>query len=1555
MNFDPALWPRETALTQHIATLCSNSLRAYREDTILIQEHSNLERSVAQGSYGRRQVYELIQNGADALLLQKPGRIQVVLTESNLYCANEGDPIDREGAEALLHSNLSVKRGAEIGRFGLGFKSVLGVTQQPQFFCRSGSFGFDAAKAAEEVRRILPSAPHCPVLRLAYPIDAAKAAEEDPILRDLMSWATTVVRLDRDPSGSPWLEADIKNFPAEFLLFCEHVATVVLEDRAGGVRRELGIERTGDEYVLADGQNRRAWRKFQTSHRPSREARSEAGELADREKLPLIWAVPTQSRQIGHFWAFFPLGDETTLSGIVNAPWKTNDDRTRLAEGRFNEELLGAVCNLVMDSLPGLMKSADPGWVLDVMPARGREARCWADQLLTDMTYERASRCPSLPDQYGTLLCPSEMALHPPHIPRSVLDLWAAQPGRPAAWCHPTVENRERRSRAERLIEAVEGSVSTIPEWLHALIVDPSRPTSYPPSIRVAAALHQSIGEDKDHAESIREEIRKSWILLDDRGNRAQPIPDKIFLPADHRIESDTIRAVHPAIAEDKSIVDAIAALGIAPVTAELELDAVLRLGFVEWAANDWERFWALVRRVAPDSAKAIINKHSTVEGGRTHQVHIRTLAGEFQPLRRVLLPGPIVPQDGSRDSHVAVDQRFHSAEMDVLQGIGAVSSPVVGKGVPFGEVFLAYKLDCIARYYDALPKESPKPDRSYMVFGDAPFAGPLEPLMTLSDEGKALFAEALLQTEGGYEAWLLHHLTSQHYRPQNFEPPALWAIKRHGRLPTSLGPRLHTEAVGPKLDSWAALLPVAKCSTAAAGHLGLPASPDELASSHWTEATERMLRNPNGELMGRFYPLAAAHMAEVPARISCRVGNIYDARRPEEITVVSLASEFRALVKIGTPVIQTFTEADEKRLVDRWGCHPSEYTVRTQILHVPEGEPVSIVDQFRALRFRLDIELHQVQLVPCQEIRKETLTEHGKTSEPHKFWSTGKDIYWLVQSAMSELLEFINETLALRLSAEEQEEILQQRADQARRERLLEIRTRPTDVTRLLAAIGEDAIRPRLPAGLVQAVETARGKLNGELLAQLALIVYGVDVLREFKQELEQKGLEPPQRWAGSLLARKFVSELGFGRPFAGFEEARRDPVISVDGPCRLPPLHAFQDLIKSEIRVLLRAPEGSRRGLLSLPTGAGKTRVAVQGIVEAFCDHEIGSPVLWIAQSDELCEQAVQTWREVWRAEGAGEPLQISRLWAQNDAEEADAAPHVVVATIQKLSNCIKNESYEWLSKASIVVIDEAHVAIGQTYTELLKWTGIDRKEERCPLLGLTATPFRGRSATETERLVARFGRRRLDLSMGDDPYHHLQELGVLSKVEHDSFEGIQVSLSESELAELNEKTRVPSSVYDRIAADANRNQRLIAHIAAKYRLGPVLVFAASVEHAQTIAALLSLKDIRAAPISANTDPGARREYIRDFRQGKLDVLTNYNVLTQGFDAPATRAIYVARPTFSPNQYQQMIGRGLRGPMNGGKETCLIVNVQDNFAQYGKRLAFCEFEHLWRHGDVL
>src|SRR5437588_1312604 len=107
-----------TPLVDHILESNAATLKAYMARPILVLEHANIERATAQGGYGRRQIYELVQNGADALMSSPAGKIHILLTDTALYCANEGAAIDEDGVTALLSSHISLKRGNEIGRFG---------------------------------------------------------------------------------------------------------------------------------------------------------------------------------------------------------------------------------------------------------------------------------------------------------------------------------------------------------------------------------------------------------------------------------------------------------------------------------------------------------------------------------------------------------------------------------------------------------------------------------------------------------------------------------------------------------------------------------------------------------------------------------------------------------------------------------------------------------------------------------------------------------------------------------------------------------------------------------------------------------------------------------------------------------------------------------------------------------------------------------------------------------------------------------------------------------------------------------------------------------------------------------------------------------------------------------------------------------------------------------------------------------------------------------------------------------------------------------------------
>ena len=357
-------------IAEFIVEEAKKTLSAYREQPRLITEQANDEYGTAHGGYAHRQLFELVQNSADALLNSPNGKsILIRLTEGFLYCADDGNPIDETGVVGLMFARMSNKRNTSaIGRFGLGFKSVLGVSDAPEFFSRSVSLQFDKTRAAERIAEVA-HADRCPVLRLPEPIDPWEAMRTDEHLRELMSWATNIVRLPLKPGAHADLVRQIREFPPEFLLFVDHVRYLTLED--GESSRDFILhDRQGDLH-LDTGEGIARWQRFNTTHRLSAEAETDRPLLDDRDDVPIWWAAPVdRMTNPGQFWAFFPTKTASLVAGILNAPWKTNEDRHNLLPGPYNDELIEAAARMMANELPRLTTDVDPARHLDALPRR---------------------------------------------------------------------------------------------------------------------------------------------------------------------------------------------------------------------------------------------------------------------------------------------------------------------------------------------------------------------------------------------------------------------------------------------------------------------------------------------------------------------------------------------------------------------------------------------------------------------------------------------------------------------------------------------------------------------------------------------------------------------------------------------------------------------------------------------------------------------------------------------------------------------------------------------------------------------------------------------------------------------------------------------------------------------------------------------------------------------------------------------------------------------------------------------------------------------------------
>lgn len=1569
-------------------------LETYRVDPGLVQEHANGERRITQGGYGDRQLFELVQNAADEIAAEPGGKLHVVLNGDYLYCANEGEAVTPQGAETILRMGVSRKRGGQIGRFGVGVKSVLSVSDAPQFFSTSGSFGFDRHWSAGEIARALGRAGDLdmdtPVLRMARPLDVEQERADDPVLDKLLQWATTVVRLPLLPGAAERLGYDINGhqrrdgqgidpFPARFQLFSPHVGQVLLIDHRTmpPVRREITVERKGVHRVLkevARGQKSitEYWKVFSTAHVPTSDVQDSAGELHNRPELDISWAVPeytvredglrTVSPGRGQFWAFFPTKYEVSLSGILNAPWKTNEDRQHLLDGNaFNLELLRAAAELIVETLPRLVPAEDPAAYLPLLPGRTKEALNWADGYLLRQVWELAAQRPSLPDQNGVLRAPGDLHITPPGLEKDWQRIWAAYPGRPVDWVHPSVDYADtslRRGKMNHIIEAAGVRPESVRTWLEALVAD-GTPEASRHAIEILASMVLRDAASRSRTESeMTAEARKAKIVLTEEHGMVAPVAGEIF----HRTSDDTLRDdmvyVDRRISDRPEMASLLLAVGIRVADAQGRFEGVLDQGVANYDSRAWANFWILLRSAGGTAQVDRIRRRFPEP---LDVLRVRTLDGRFRPMRDCLLPGPVVPGDGSRDASIAVDLDFHGSDVPLFRDLGLLDRPTPGHRPEQEAWFKDYQEAVHNSLLRGLPADAPRPNISRLVVEGGPVAGPLRLLTVLSEEGRAAFVASLPES-GIVQNWTGRHGTHTG-RTRSVVSPLLWMVRRYGLMRTSLGLTRVSDAVGPQLKEYAAVLPVADIGPEAARRLGLPTTSDAVPVGRWGSLLDQVLQSEDDKFVGRAYALLLRVGFEFPDGVAtrCRVGDVWETRPDAQIAVATNEADYNELIHEQLPAILLADKADAalaKDMIEDWGMLPVGDVISKEIRPVTSGPRVPLLDEFPTVRARLGNSAANIRIQRCSELEQVVRTPKGATSVPLKAVRKGNTLNVLdsldrlqVLTAADREFKWGFGPAGCRQALELQE---RQEQDKQLQARLRAVRESESVIDKIALLIGAEALQQGLPPGLMDSELAERGvEPDTRRIAEMAYNAHDDGILREHTRDLALAFPgRAPTYFNGNEKALRFVTDLGFPDSFAGSHVPAPEARLEVDGPTEFPSLHAYQEQLAQAVFNLLKSPE-PQRGMLSLPTGAGKTRITAEGVIRWIRDNPVRpGPVLWIAQTAELCEQAVQSWAFVWSKVGPKLPLVISRLWSGNSAAPVDDRAHLVVATDAKLQECLATSDYTWLREgAALVIVDEAHTAISPLYTRLLEQLGLTHQRTSRHLLGLTATPYRNDEEL-TRRLVQRFGHR-LDTGVfnGDlaDAIKELQRLGVLAQVEHHELTGGTISLNPDELKRSQTFSTLPKGAEQRLADDHERNQRIIEAIEDMPRDWPVLVFATSVAHAKLLAAKLGDRGVSATAIDANTPAAERRHRVDAFRKGTVQVLTNYGVLTQGFDAPATRAVVVARPTYSPNVYQQMIGRGLRGPKNGGKEFCRILNVRDNITNYGEELAFTEFEYLW------
>lgn len=391
---------------------------------------------------------------------------------------------------------------------------------------------------------------------------------------------------------------------------------------------------------------------------------------------------------------------------------------------------------------------------------------------------------------------------------------------------------------------------------------------------------------------------------------------------------------------------------------------------------------------------------------------------------------------------------------------------------------------------------------------------------------------------------------------------------------------------------------------------------------------------------------------------------------------------------------------------------------------------------------------------------------------------------------------------------------------------------------------------------------------------------------------------------------------------------------------------------------RVSDQLESDDNRVFLHMPTGSGKTRITMTLVSDIIKRTEPGL-VLWLAEGQELLDQAAEEFETAWHHLG-DRPVEISRFYGSYDWDGIEDG--FIVAGLRKLWNKEKTSPAflaNFSSNVSLVVFDEAHRSAADTYQAMLsRLAGINPD---CRLLGLSATPGRTYADRTADRELSELyntNKESINVPGYEDPFDFLVAEGYLSDPEFNYLEMDSSALTDRLLQDLEERdegAEYPARVLERLAGDDLRNIRITEKILELIDQGHsrIILFATTVEHAKIISAVLKAKNIESSVITSETPEYIRNQEISKFKENSNTprVICNYNVLTAGFDAPQTSAAVIARPTTSLVLYSQMVGRAIRGPEVGGTENATVWTVIDtDLPGFGSLTeAFWNWEDVW------
>ena len=328
----------------------------------------------------------------------------------------------------------------------------------------------------------------------------------------------------------------------------------------------------------------------------------------------------------------------------------------------------------------------------------------------------------------------------------------------------------------------------------------------------------------------------------------------------------------------------------------------------------------------------------------------------------------------------------------------------------------------------------------------------------------------------------------------------------------------------------------------------------------------------------------------------------------------------------------------------------------------------------------------------------------------------------------------------------------------------------------------------------------------------------------------------------------------------------------------------------------------------MLQMPTGTGKTRLfvsIVNDILSCRMHNGVIPSVLLLVHRKELVSQIAET---------------LVSYGLEYGIIQAGVAEsrfcHIQVASVQTLVRRLQR----WgRVRFEFVIIDEAHHTPSPTYMKILD-TFSDSK-----LLGVTATPHR----LDYWGFAHIFDK----LIVSPDPMEFIKS-GFLSNYDYYSVPPECSIVDEINAIPIEKGDFAEDSLIRLLDCGSIRSQVVDSYM--KYGCGKkAIVYTINKAHNKHLCEEYQKRGINAVTIDCDTPQSERKQLLDEFKKGKIQIICNVNILSEGFDCPDVEVVQITRPTYSLSIYLQQVGRGLR--VSPGKDKSVFIDNVGSYLRFG------------------